>query len=85
MLKHDKSINWDELDKFCPSLQYVPTKVHRAIAELIFAAIIARRDEIRKDHHTTFIMVGDTLKWKTWTAKFLCAVLGLDQVKTIIL
>ncbi len=79
------NVKWDELDKFCPALQYAPPKVHRAVIELILAAIIARRDEIKKDHHPTFIMTGDTLKWKTWTAKFVCAVLGLDPVKTIIL
>lgn len=84
MLEH-ANVKWDELDKFCPLLQYAPTIVHRAVIELILAAIIARRDEIKKDHHPTFIMTGDTLKWKTWTAKFVCAVLGLDPVKTIIL
>jgi len=84
ILEH-ANVNWDELDKFCPLLQYAPTKVHRAVIELILAAIIARRDEIKKDHHPTFIMTGDTLKWKTWTAKFVCAVLGLDPVKMIIL
>ncbi len=81
----DTNVKWDELDKFCPLLQYTPTKAHRAVVELILAAIIARRDEIKKNHHPTFVMTGDTLKWKTWTAKFVCAVLGLDPVKTIIL
>lgn len=79
------NIKWNELDKFCPALQYAPTMVHRAVIELILAAIIARRDEIKKDHHPAFIMTGDTLKWKTWSGKLLSAVLGLDPVKTIIL
>lgn len=84
--EHEKiSINWNELEMFCPSLKYAPTRVHRAMVELIIAAIIARRDEIRKDHHGTIILAGKTLKWKTWLAKYICAILGLDPAKTIIL
>lgn len=85
-LEHKKpTIEWSELEKFHPVLGYIPTKVHRAIVELILAAIVARGDEIRKDHHPAFILFGATMKWKTWVAKFVCAVLGLDPVRTIIL
>ncbi|MFQ5883982.1 MAG: hypothetical protein ACE5IO_02665 [Thermoplasmata archaeon] len=77
--------DWKILEGRYPVLRYIPTKQQRAVVELILAAIVARRDEARMDHHPTFILFGATLKWKTWVAKFICYVLGLDPAKNIVL
>jgi DNA-binding Lrp family transcriptional regulator len=86
-LEGEKAIkgSWDALEKVYPPLRHAPTLVHRAIIELVLAAVVARRDEIRQDHHATFICFGGTLKWKTWTAKLLCTMLNLDPVKCIVI
>lgn len=78
-------IDWDEMDKIYPHLKSTPTKLHRSIAELLLAAIVSRRDEIKMDHHPTFILSGATMKWKTWLMKYMCTILRLDPRKHIIL
>lgn len=77
--------NWKCLSEVFPAIKYIPTKQQQAVIELHLAAIVARRDEIMIDHHPTFILSGATLKWKTWTAKFICNMLGLNSTKNIIL
>ncbi len=56
---------FDVLEKIYPALALVPTPVHRALAELIFAAVVARQHETRSDRHPFFVAYGGTLHWKT--------------------
>jgi hypothetical protein len=67
-----------------PPLAQVPTLLHRATIELVIAAIIARRYDVRPDHHPTFTMAGQTFTWKSSTGTFICHMLGLDPNKQII-
>jgi len=69
---------WDALERIYPPLEVVPTPVHRAIIELIFAAVIARQHVIRPDRHPYFVAFGGTLHWKTSLGRFVCHALGLD-------
>ena len=70
--------DWGGLVGLYPPLREVPTGHHRAMIELILAAVVARRYEGREDHHPTFVLMGRTLAWKTSLAKFACYMLGLD-------
>ena len=72
------------LSKFYPLLAKVPTLQHKAIVELAIAAVIARKYNLRSDHHPTLIIVGPTLTWKTSTGLFLCYLLGLDSSTQIV-
>jgi len=69
---------------FYPPLAQVPTAQHRAVIELVIAAMIARKFELRVDRHPSLILSGGTLKWKTSTAKFLCHMFRLDPDKNIV-
>ncbi len=69
---------WDALERIYPPLVEVPTPVHRAMIELIFAAVMARRHEVRPDRHPFFVVFGGTLHWKTSLGIFVCHALGLD-------
>ena len=73
------------LDRTIPQLAYAPTSVHRAILELVTAAVVIRQHGSRDDHHPAFVLLGPTLTWKTWTAKMMCAMLGLDSVDHVLL
>ena len=78
------NFDWDILEKYIPHLKLIPMKTHRDIVELILAAIIARRDQVRKDHHPTFVLFGPTATFKTWIARVVCTMLGLPCEKHII-
>ncbi len=62
----------------------VPTPTHRVMAELIFAAAVARHHKIRSDRHPFFAAVGQTLRWKTSLGQFCCYALGLDPAQHIV-
>jgi hypothetical protein len=74
----ESAVDWAVLDRVYPPLQVVPTVQHRAVIELILAAIAARRASLREDHHPSFVLFGHTLAWKTSLARFVCAMLGLS-------
>jgi len=69
---------WDGVARHYSPLGLLPTLVHRAMAELILAAIVIRRQGTRPDRHAVFVCAGGTLKWKSSLALFLCFALGLD-------
>jgi hypothetical protein len=62
----------------------VPTPTHRVMAELIFAAAVARHHKIRSDRHPFFAAVGQTFRWKTSLGQFCCNALGLDPAQHIV-
>lgn len=67
-----------------PPLAHIPNIHYRAFVELIYAAVVARNDEIRSDHHSVFIIAGRPREtWKTRLGWFVCHSLGLDPEKHI--
>lgn len=76
----------DDLSKGSfPFTEYAPTDVHKAVVRITIAAIVARMHSVSMEHHPTIVLLGSTLKFKTWTARFICRILGLDEAKHIIL
>lgn len=75
---------WDGVALHYPPLRLIPTAVHRALAELILAAIVMRQHGTRPDRHPFFVCVGGTLKWKSTLALFLCAALHLDPSRFLV-
>ncbi|MEO7863477.1 MAG: hypothetical protein ABIU05_24175 [Nitrospirales bacterium] len=66
------------LDSVYPAAKHLPTDVHRAVFELVLAAVISRQYETRADRHPFFVCAGGTLRWKSSLGLFLCYALGLD-------
>ena len=62
----------------------MPTAQHRAVIELILAALAARRADLSDDHHPSFALLGPTLAWKTSTGRFLVGMLGLEASEVIL-
>lgn len=69
---------WDGVAIHYPPLRLMPTLVHRAMAEMMLAAIVIRQQGTRRDRHPVFVVVGGTLRWKSSLGLFLCAAFGLD-------
>jgi hypothetical protein len=80
----DADRRWDGLVHRYAPLGLVPTPVHRAMAELILAAVIARQHVDRPDRHPFFVAFGRTLHWKTSLGVFLCHALGLDPAMHVV-
>jgi hypothetical protein len=78
------NFDWDVWNRIYPPMQYVPTPQHRAVIELVTAAVVARQADGQEDHHPGFGLMGPTLAWKTTTAKFACLLLGVAPGETII-
>ncbi len=81
--KHDDQ-TWEDLERLYPPLALVPTPVHRALTELILAAVVARQHEVRPDRHPFFVCFGRTLLWKTSLGLFVCHALGLDPTRQVV-
>jgi hypothetical protein len=75
---------WDQVIDVYPPLALVPTAVHRALVELIWAAVVARQHLSRPDRHPFFVVAGATLHWKTSLGRFVCHALGLDPTDHIV-
>jgi hypothetical protein len=75
---------WDKLVTLYPPLRLVPTAVHRALAQLIFAAVAIRQQGTRPDRHPVFVCAGGTLRWKSSLGRFICYALGLDPAVYLI-
>lgn len=75
---------WDGVEQIYPPLGLVPTPVHRAMIELILAAVVARQHGPRPDRHPFFVCVGGTLHWKTSMGIFLCHALALDPALHVV-
>ena len=84
LLVAESTIDWNILEQHYPPLQFVPSAQHRAVIELILAAIAARRAAFREDHHPGFVLFGHTLAWKSSLARFVCAMLGLSPATHLI-
>ncbi len=84
LIESQSGRRWDALERVYPPLAVVPTPVHRAMVELILAAAVARRHEIRPDRHPFFVAFGRTLRWKTSAGTFVCHALGLDPALHVI-
>jgi hypothetical protein len=76
--------DWNIFDRIFPPMRYVPTPQHRAVIELVTAAVVARNADVKEDHHPSFLIMGSTLAWKTSLAKFESLLLGLAPAETII-
>ena len=75
---------WDQLEQFYPPLAFIPTEEHRALVELILAAVMVRQHPTRSDRHPFFLCSGDTLHWKTSLGEFVCLALGLDPAVHVV-
>lgn len=75
---------WDQLEQFYPPLALIPTEEHRALVELILAAVMVRQHPTRSDRHPFFVCSGDTLHWKTSLGEFVCLALGLDPAVHVV-
>jgi hypothetical protein len=75
---------WEGLAPAYPPLALVPTPVHRAMSELIVAAVVARQHGARPDRHPFFVAFGGTLHWKTSLGVFCCHALGLDPAVHVV-
>jgi hypothetical protein len=76
--------DWDVWNRIYPPMRYVPTSQHRAVIELVTAAVVARQADGPEDHQASFGLMGPTLAWKTTTAKFACRLLGVVPAETIV-
>lgn len=71
--------NAENLSVIYPPLSLIPDAHYRAFVELIYAAVVARHDEISPDHHSVFIIAGRPREtWKTRLGRFVCHSLDLD-------
>ena len=80
----ESAMDWTILEQHYPPLQFVPSVQHRAVIELILAAIAARRAAFREDHHPGFLLFGHTLAWKSSLARFVCTMLGLSPATHLV-
>ena len=76
--------SWDTLERLYPPLELVPTRVHQALVELIWAAMVARQHAISAERHPFFVAFGSTLRWKTSLGRFLCHATGLDPAVQVV-
>jgi hypothetical protein len=76
--------DWNIWNGIYPPMRNVPTSQHRAVLELVTAAVVARQADGKEDHHPSFVLMGSTLAWKTSLAKFENQLLGLAPAETII-
>jgi len=67
----------DILQEAYPPLSLIPSSQHRALVELIFFAISVKMWQQVTDHLPSFAIFGETLRWKSSCALFICHALGL--------
>jgi hypothetical protein len=77
-LSENQEGRWDQLEEVYSPLRLIPTEEHRALVELILAAVMVRQYPTRGDCHPYFVIFGDTFHWKTTLGIFVCHALGLD-------
>jgi hypothetical protein len=83
LVEHQEG-RWNQLEQFYKPLALIPTEVHRALVELICAAIMVRQNPTRGDRHPFFVCFGDTFHWKTTLGVFVCHALGLDPAVHVV-
>jgi len=77
-LSDNQEGRWDRLEQIYSPLGLIPTEEHRALVELILAAVMVRQHPTRRDCHPFFVIFGDTFHWKSTLGIFVCHALGLD-------
>ncbi|MEO7860596.1 MAG: hypothetical protein ABIU05_09145, partial [Nitrospirales bacterium] len=83
-LSEDQEGRWDQLEQVYSPLGLIPTEQHRALVELILAAVMLRQHPTRGDCHPFFVVFGDTFHWKTSLGIFVCHALGLDPTVHVV-
>jgi hypothetical protein len=69
---------WEAMSQIYPSLREVPTPQHRALLELMLAAVVIRQYTDQAEHHAGFLLLGPTLAWKSSAGRFCCQAVGVD-------
>lgn len=75
---------WEAMSRVYPPLGEVPTPQHRALLELLLAAIVVRRYTDQAEHHAGFLLVGPTLAWKSSAGRFCCQAVGVDPATHLV-
>lgn len=83
LVEHQEG-RWNQLDQFYSPLALIPTEEHRALVELICAAVMVRQNPTRGDRHPFFLCSGDTFHWKTTLGVFVCHAFGLDPAVHVV-
>lgn len=83
LVEHQEE-RWNQLEQFYSPLALIPTEEHRALVELILAAVMVRQHPTRGDCHPFFVCFGDTFHWKTTLGVFVCHALGLDPAVHVV-
>ena len=71
-------IEWNLFDHLYLPFALIPTPHHKALVELLLAAVVVRQAGMHEDHLCAFVALGGTLRWKSTTGRMACAMLGLD-------
>ena len=77
-------IEWDIFDYLYPPFAHIPTPYHKALLELLLAAVVVRQAGLHADHLCAFIVLGGTLRWKSTLGRMACATLGVDPSVSLI-
>jgi len=77
-------MDWNLFDDLYRPFVHIPTPVHKALLELLLAAIVVRQAGLHADHLCAFLVLGKTLRWKTTLGRMACATLGLDPSVSLI-
>jgi len=67
-----------------PPLTLLPSPQHRALAELVLAALVVRQLTDQEERHAGFVLIGPTLTGKTSAGRFLCHAAGVDPATHVI-
>jgi hypothetical protein len=77
-------IDWNIFDHLYPPFAHIPTRYHKALLELLLAAVVVRQAGLHADHLCAFVVMGGTLRWKTTCGRMACATLGVDPSMSLI-
>jgi hypothetical protein len=75
---------WEAMSRVYPALMQVPSPQHRALLELMLAAVVTRQYTAQPEHHAGFLLLGPTLAWKSSAARFCCQAVGVDPATHIV-
>lgn len=71
-----KSLHKFDLDQSWPWLSLMPTKLHAATAKIALFCFAARYHNLTDDRHPAIVLLGPTMRLKSWLAKSLCWLAG---------
>lgn len=77
-------IDWNVFAVYYPPFAHIPTVYHRALLELLLAAVVSRQARWHEEHLCAFVAMGSTLRWKSSLARMACATLGVDPNVSLI-